>query len=255
MLDIRLHELNSSVDRFILVEGSRTFSGLRKPFYYKDEPTGRFAEFEGRIEWVSVTDMPDTGDTPQQQAWARCVVHTHIPQLKPKQLVTHTLLVCFPLPREHYQRVAGYEWGLEAVGVSDDDLVLFGDADEIPRPEAVDLLRWCDGYPSPIVLTARFYALSFEFEHTRHFHYPNAVVWRPGIGKVGLLRSDKGACLADAGNNTREPLLVFVLCQCCASILRSPLLVLGVLHSVALLLLLCKPSREADKAKVECTHG
>lgn len=97
--------------------------------------------------------------------------------------------------------------------------MVFGDVDELPRAEAVALLARCDGILAPkvpatpdsiqelsdisdgrlIVLTSRMYVLSFEFEMTRHLHFPNAVVWNRSIGKIGELRSDQGVCLADAG--------------------------------------------------------
>lgn len=50
LLEIRLHELNRSVDRFFIVESNATFTGLPKPTYFADN-RGRFAEFEGKLEY------------------------------------------------------------------------------------------------------------------------------------------------------------------------------------------------------------
>ena len=38
LLDLRLHELDAVVDRFVLVEGVRTLSGKPKPLYFAAPP-------------------------------------------------------------------------------------------------------------------------------------------------------------------------------------------------------------------------
>ena len=64
LLEIRLHELASVVDRVVLVEATRTHSNLPKPLYYA-ENRARFAPFADKIIHIVVEDTPDTAD-----AWA-----------------------------------------------------------------------------------------------------------------------------------------------------------------------------------------
>ena len=107
LLDIRLHELADVVDRFVVVEACETFTGQRKPLHLY-HARARFAEFADRLDYVTLHDLP-AGD-----AWAR----------------------------EAFQRNAILA-GLK--GAADDDIVLVGDCDEIPRAAsvgpAIDALR------------------------------------------------------------------------------------------------------------------
>ena len=99
LLDIRLHELADVVDRFVVVEACETFTGKRKPLHLYHE-RGRFAAFADRLQCVTLHKLPG-GD-----AWAR----------------------------EAYQRNAILTG---CADLADDDAVLIGDCDEIPRAEAV----------------------------------------------------------------------------------------------------------------------
>ena len=101
LLDIRLHELDRVVDRFVLVEGTRTFSGHPKPLHFAAN-AGRFREFSHKIDHVVVDDFPDDVGS----RW----------------------------DREHWQRNAVAR---ALGGLPDDDIVLIGDADEIPSASAV----------------------------------------------------------------------------------------------------------------------
>jgi beta-1,4-mannosyl-glycoprotein beta-1,4-N-acetylglucosaminyltransferase len=107
LLDIRLRELADVVDRFVVVEATETFTGQRKPLHLYHNRQ-RFAEFADRLDYVTPHHLP-TGD-----AWAR----------------------------EAYQRNAILA-GLK--DAADDDIVLMGDCDEIPRAasigQAIDALR------------------------------------------------------------------------------------------------------------------
>ncbi|APW36522.1 hypothetical protein RD110_04300 [Rhodoferax koreense] len=100
LLEIRLNLLAPHVDRFVLVEATRSFQGQPKPLHFADNRQ-RFAAFLGKIEHVVVDDFPEGAS-----AW----------------------------DREHFQRDAIMR------GLGDcaaEDLVIISDADEIPRPEAI----------------------------------------------------------------------------------------------------------------------
>ncbi|MCR6479460.1 hypothetical protein NU688_25100 [Variovorax sp. ZS18.2.2] len=104
VLAIRLHELDEVVDWFVIVEGTRTFSGLEKPVSF-DPSDPRIARFLPRIRHVVVDDLPLEGD-----AWSR----------------------------ETFQRNAVLR-GLHDAGP--DDLILMCDVDEIPRATVVKRMR------------------------------------------------------------------------------------------------------------------
>ena len=60
LLELRLNELDSVVDRFVIVEATRTHKGDLKPMYYAENKP-RFAQWEDKIVHVPVGDLP-TGD-------------------------------------------------------------------------------------------------------------------------------------------------------------------------------------------------
>lgn len=100
LLEMRLNLLAPHVDRFVLVEATRSFQGQPKPLFFSDNRQ-RFAAFLDKIEHVVVDDFPENATT-----W----------------------------DREHFQRDAI----LRGLGDCDDeDLVIVSDADEIPRPETI----------------------------------------------------------------------------------------------------------------------
>ncbi|HUR17423.1 MAG TPA: hypothetical protein VMZ51_00615 [Acidimicrobiales bacterium] len=102
VLRIRLHELENVVDRFVLVEATRTHRGAGKPPYFADRKS-EFEMWADRIVHVVVEDLPvGEGST----AW----------------------------DRENAQRRAILR-GLTNAAPA--DLVLVSDVDEIPRAAAV----------------------------------------------------------------------------------------------------------------------
>jgi beta-1,4-mannosyl-glycoprotein beta-1,4-N-acetylglucosaminyltransferase len=100
LLEIRLHELAEVVDRFIVVEGTETFSGAAKPLYFADNQS-RFKPFLKKITHIVVNDMPSGGD---------------------------------PWPREIHSRNAIVRGLYDA---SPTDLVMVSDVDEIPSAQAI----------------------------------------------------------------------------------------------------------------------
>ena len=57
LLEIRLNELDSVVDKFVLVEASKTHQGKEKPLFY-NENKDRFKKFQDKIIHV-IVDFPD----------------------------------------------------------------------------------------------------------------------------------------------------------------------------------------------------
>ena len=58
LLEIRLNELDSVVDKFVLVEATKTFSGKDKPLYF-NENKNKFNKFLNKIIHVIVDEYPN----------------------------------------------------------------------------------------------------------------------------------------------------------------------------------------------------
>lgn len=59
LLELRLNELNGVVDKFVLVEATRTFTNKPKPLYYAENKQ-RFSQFNDKIIHIIVDDSPDS---------------------------------------------------------------------------------------------------------------------------------------------------------------------------------------------------
>jgi beta-1,4-mannosyl-glycoprotein beta-1,4-N-acetylglucosaminyltransferase len=109
LLELRLHELSGVVDKFVLVETTRTFSNKPKSLIFQ-ENRSRFKEFQDKIIHVVVDDMPRSNN-----AWAL--------ELFQRNAICRGLENCRP-----------------------DDIVLVSDVDEIPRAttlvEAVGAMKY-----------------------------------------------------------------------------------------------------------------
>ncbi len=100
LLEIRLNVLEGVVDRFVLVESTRTHSNQQKHLFFQ-ENKGRFAAFLSRIEHVIIDDFPD-----DRSPWA---LEGH-----QRNGIVRALTACV-----------------------DEDDILISDLDEIPSPEKI----------------------------------------------------------------------------------------------------------------------
>jgi glycosyl transferase family 17 len=107
LLECRLTELHEQVHAFVIVESDLTYSGNPKPLWFA-ENSGRFAPWAGRIRYVIA--HADPGPSPSV--------------------------------RESAQRNAAWD-GLGDFG--DGDILIQGDADEIPHPGDLASLAARDG--------------------------------------------------------------------------------------------------------------
>ena len=100
ILKLRLHTLNDIVDRFVIEEATMTFSGEPKELVFQQNAY-KFKEFLPKITHIVVENTPAIA-------------------------VTHE--------RDYFQKNRLIE-GLQ--DATEDDIILFGDCDEIPYPEAL----------------------------------------------------------------------------------------------------------------------
>ena len=108
MLYYRLSALYNYVDTFVLVEATLTFKGNPKPLYYT-ENKDRFQRFADKIVHVVVQDL-----NPDAQYDEMCKYDDDV------------------WKNEKYQRDC-IDCGIKALDMSDDDLILVSDVDEIPN--------------------------------------------------------------------------------------------------------------------------
>jgi beta-1,4-mannosyl-glycoprotein beta-1,4-N-acetylglucosaminyltransferase len=159
LLELRLHELAGVVDRFVLVEATKTHSNRSKPLYYQ-ENRARFGEFHHQIIHIIVDDLPDANN---------------------------------PWVLENYQR------NCIARGLSHcrpDDLVLVSDLDEIPRATTVAKvsreMRFRDDFFSKGVHTALNSRLAHNIFHRRGLrrtlrnHHPFVLKFRQPLYRYFL---------------------------------------------------------------------
>lgn len=105
ILELRLNILNDCVDKFVLVEASKTQSLLDKPFYF-EENKERFAPFLHKIVHVKVDEHPNVG------GWAM----------------------------ENFQRNR-ISLGCESLNLQDEDIIAISDVDEIWNPNIAPHLQ------------------------------------------------------------------------------------------------------------------
>lgn len=131
MLEIRYRELLPYVHRFILVESNTTFTGIPKPLYFSENHE-RFEFASPKIINGIIADYGDPGS------------HRD------------------PFKFEARQRIAVNSL-LRQSGIEVGDVVIMADTDEVPSPQTLQLLQWCDGVPPVMHLELRHYMYSFEF--------------------------------------------------------------------------------------------
>lgn len=124
LLEIRLNELYKSVDKFILVEASRTQSLIKKPFFF-EENKERFSQFLDKIVHVKIEDYPENNSN----LWNM----------------------------ENFQRNCILK-GLEKLNLSNEDIILVSDLDEIPKASILEKIK-----------NKNFECVSFEMIFSAYF--------------------------------------------------------------------------------------
>lgn len=137
LLELRLNILNDVVDYFVLTESPFTISGSEKPLYYL-ENKDRFSQFNDKIIHNVTEEIPnDFTDYLDKKHY-----HTAYRDI---DVCSNTPFYQIPIryQRDIYARNCT-AYGLVKAGVTDDDLVITSDADEIANPKLLDDLNWFD---------------------------------------------------------------------------------------------------------------
>ncbi|MES2287671.1 MAG: hypothetical protein V4547_18390 [Bacteroidota bacterium] len=145
LLEIRLKELWSVVDKFVLVEADKTFTGKPKRLY--------FNENRERFEWAK------------------------------EKLIHHAVTSLYSKPKKDFQNEAklrGYMTGFVNQEHPDPgDLIIVGDIDELPYRHTIQLLKTCKGYSQELHLEMNNYLYSFEFPLRTTYWRPHVAIYDP----------------------------------------------------------------------------
>jgi beta-1,4-mannosyl-glycoprotein beta-1,4-N-acetylglucosaminyltransferase len=131
MLNFRLHELNDVVDFFIIVEANKTFSNNPKPYFF-EENKEKYNKFLHKIIHIKVDDMP-TGEG------------SYI--------------------RDNFQKNCAMK-GINKLKLDDEDVIIFGDLDEIPRTSIISDIKKNKIIVNDVFkMEMEFYYYNFQNKH------------------------------------------------------------------------------------------
>lgn len=147
ILELRLRVMSDYVDKFVIVESDHTFTHHYKGFNLEKQ-LDRYAPWMHKIEYIKVTDPP-AGNPWIAESWQR----------------------------DQFARA----WA----EVTDQDVVIVGDCDEIIRPTALEFIRRTDYNWYGLMMPAFYF--KFNYLDTKHdWHYK---VWSRAYRKVSKLPS------------------------------------------------------------------
>jgi len=121
LLNYRLSILNKAVDYFVIVESTHTHTGKQKELYYNNNKH-MFEFFEDKIIHIIVDDFPHKFPN----------INYEQPNINGK--------IGEQWFNEAFQRNA-IERGLKKINLQDNDFIIVSDADEIPDPVTLELIK------------------------------------------------------------------------------------------------------------------
>ena len=166
MLDIHLAITNHYVDRWVILEASRTFSGISKPYYLTDNLKQYQLRYGDRIQVVTLELAAD-----------------------------QTNLICETMMRQSIApALAAY---------SANDIIVHGDLDEIINPECwAEILNTMDQHNQPV--SCGFEMFMYKFDQRADRGWKGSVVARRGMFDTphdlykgnSIKRKDRSHCVS-----------------------------------------------------------
>jgi beta-1,4-mannosyl-glycoprotein beta-1,4-N-acetylglucosaminyltransferase len=138
LLELRLNILNDVVDKFVIVESTKTFSSKDKPLFF-DENKEMFNKFKDKIIHIIIDDTPDNFMT---------INYINEPKTDIDVLNNKIL--------KHVDESPGWprhetQWGVETfqresiikglINCDEDDIIIISDVDEIPNPIEIEKIK------------------------------------------------------------------------------------------------------------------
>lgn len=142
LLDVRFREFGDIVDHFVIVESQETFTGLPKGLWLKDTIQDRYPEYVDKIT-ILTPELFETRD---------------------------------PWEREQFQINHVNKEALAFLNLNDDDLLIIGDVDELPRRAVVESLVNSDE-TRPLTMEYRFYYYKFNLQFDYKWYHPRIVTF------------------------------------------------------------------------------
>lgn len=138
LLDIKLHVLDSYVDYFVILESTKTHSGLDKPLYYNDNKN-RYKKFHKKIIHQIIKDTPNNYLEVLNRYQYRQNAYLDFAILKRIIDADWFNKNVDSYIRDTYEKEA-LLYPLFGSGCQKEDIVLLGDLDEIPSPQSIEWL-------------------------------------------------------------------------------------------------------------------
>jgi len=157
LLEMRLNILDDVVDYFVLTESPFTVSGNEKPLYYQ-ENKDMFGKFNDKIVHHITEEIPNDFNHLLEKS------KFHVAYKDPDPYGTPMINLPVRFQRALFNR-NNSAFGIEKAGVTDDDLVITSDADEIVNPLLLQDLEWFN--PSNHYVAecrAFYYKLNFLYQ-------------------------------------------------------------------------------------------
>ena len=157
LLEMRLNILDDVVDYFVLTESPFTVSGNEKPLYYQ-ENKDMFGKFNDKIIHHITEEIPNDFNHMLEKS------KFHVAYKDPDPYGTPMINLPVRFQRALFNR-NNSAFGIEKAGVTDDDLVITSDADEIVNPLLLQDLEWFN--PSNHYVAecrAFYYKLNFLYQ-------------------------------------------------------------------------------------------
>ncbi|KFY16137.1 hypothetical protein V491_05424 [Pseudogymnoascus sp. VKM F-3775] len=147
-LDIRLGQMYSHVDYFIIVEADKSFTNEPKTLYVK-ENWDRYAAYHDKMIRHTLSDEgKEFESTWEREKFSRnAMVDQVIPFLE----------------------------GEKKIEI--DDVIIVADVDEIPRPDTLTAMRNCI-VPDAFTLRSKMYYYSFQWLFRGDWGHPQAMLWK-----------------------------------------------------------------------------
>lgn len=139
MLHLHLEELYDTVDTFVIVESTTTFTGNKKKLFYELNKD-RYIKYTDKIVHVTVSDTPETTN---------------------------------PWVAERFQRDA-IDRGIGKLTLKDGDLIIIGDVDEIPDTSTLTKIK-NEGLMRPMNLEMDFYYYNFTCKNVNKWYSSKVV--------------------------------------------------------------------------------
>ncbi|KAF8070442.1 glycosyltransferase family 17 protein [Lyophyllum atratum] len=167
LLEVRMNELDSVVDNFLIIESNATFTGLPKDTYFANNRE-RFSKFDKKIVYELLPGYPLRLG---QSAW---------------DVEASTRDAMTSLLHRH----------IRALPSDTPSLVIMSDVDEIPSKHSIDLLKTCD-FGDSLHLQLRNFLYSFEWQLDMSSWRASVRLWRPNLYYSHAKSGDR--MLADSG--------------------------------------------------------